>query len=76
MRVEFSGQTQCCCMVCDRIRADCHFFRIHEDPGQPPLYRTLYSFKGTMCQGCRSHGEDFVESRVHELMKEYIGRQL
>lgn len=73
MIIEFGSKTGALCLSCGDFSVECHFFRIHEEPSHHPLYRTLYTVKGALCDGCRSRGESYMEEAIHRLMREYIG---
>lgn len=72
MRVSYGDQGRDRCVFCDQM-SSCYFFRIDHHPELHHAYRTLYTFKCRMCSACRDRGEDYVESKIHSLMKEYIG---
>lgn len=40
-----------------------------------PSYRTLETFKCSICDHCRKKGEDSVIREIHAYMDEYIGNE-
>ena len=72
MKVLFGDSAKDRCVLCGKL-GPCYFFRIDHQKGLHQAYRTLYTFKCRMCSDCREMGEGYVESRIHAVMKEYIG---
>lgn len=72
MKVFYGENFRDRCVLCDQL-GSCYFFRIDQQDSLHHAYRTLYTFKCRMCSDCRDKGEVYVKSRIHAVMREYIG---
>lgn len=70
------------CIFCMNWDHSCRFFKINissncdEYDGElHPAYRTLETFKCSVCDSCRKKGENILIDEIHAYMSEYIGAE-
>jgi len=76
MEIEFSAKGLGQCIFCLKISRECQSFRLVENEGLPPFYRTLYTYKCAVCPLCRNRGLDHIKHEIVKCMDEYMGGKL
>lgn len=63
------------CILCLKWNDYCFQFKITQTINFHPSYRTLETFKCSVCSNCRQKGDHHIEKEIHQYMNEYIGQK-